>query len=363
MKKNQITFILLIGIITNSFAQKEMAIKDNLQQKQLFFVDSTNLARFNFARLSPLFIQDLMPKQISRIGIAYQREQGGFVEAQGSTKTNTAHLRSDGVTELKGIRLYGSFDYRKVFEDSTRFAHQTRNNTTTPYYYGSPVNNHYERAIYDFKVLGARNFLADRLTAGIGLEYKVADHFANNDPRGAVNEYQLNTKASLSYNITNKISFGAGYILGYGQEKITVGYKNPIYYESLTSPRHVNYLVNGYGEPTPKTSNRNYNNFQDRSGFEGVFSVKNTKIGSFYLHGSLIDEKQIYDYRTSAEITDMAYFDLSKTTFDLLWTKTVAKGNLTTNLSYQNLAGEDFNLVYFAKNYVYSANELILIVH
>lgn len=358
MKITHLIFAFFLIFTISVSAQEQKKSKSELQQRQLFFSDSTNLVNFDYAKLSPLFVKDLMPKQISRIAIAYQRDQGKFIEAQGSTKTNTAHLYSDGVTELKGVKLYGSFDYKKVFEDSTRFAHQTRNNITTPYYYGSPTNNHYERAIYNFKALGAKSIFADKLTFGLGLDYTVADHFANNDPRGSINEYQLNAKASLAYNLSDKISLGAGYIFGYGQEKVTVGYKNPIYYESLSSPRHVNYLINGYGEPIPKPSYRNYNDFQDRSGFEGVFSAKNTKFGSFYIHGSLVEEKQRYDYRTSDEITDMASYDLIKTTINLLWDKTLLKGRIATNISYKNLAGEDYNVVYFAKNYVYSANEL-----
>ncbi|WP_379091663.1 DUF6850 family outer membrane beta-barrel protein [Pedobacter sp. UC225_65] len=359
MKKIQFTFILLISFCANLFAQKD-SVRNVVQQRQLYFSDSTTTLTYNFSKLSPLFINNLMPKQTSRISIGHQLEKGKFVEAQGSTQTNTAFLSSEGVTELKGIRLFGSFYYKKVFEDSTRFAHQTRNNTTTPYYYGSPANNHYERSIYDFKVLGAKNILSDKFTVGLGLDYHIADHFSNNDPRGSVKEYQLNTKASLSYNFNQNIRLGLGYLLGYGQEKVTIGYKNRTYYESLTSPTYVNYLINGYGEPIPKTNKRNYNDFQNRSGMEASFEMANTKFGSFYLHGSQVDEKQVYDYRTGEEITELSHYNLSKLNLNLLWIKPVAKGKLSTHLTYENLTGEDYNLNYLAKNYLFTGNELNL---
>ncbi len=357
MKKIQFTIILLISCYANLFAQKD-TVRNTVQQRQLYFSDSVTNVTYNFAKLSPLFINNLMPKQISKIALGYQLEKGKFISAQGSTQTNTAFLSSEGVTEIKGIRLFGSFYYKKVFEDSTRFAHQTRNNPTTPYYYGSPANNHYERAIYDFKVLGAKNILSDKITVGLGLDYHIADHFANNDPRGSLKEYQLNAKGSLSYNFNENIKVGAGYIVGYGQEKVTIGYKNRTYYESLIHPMYVNYLINGYGEPIPKTSKRNYNDFQNRSGFEASLTIADTKLGSFYVIGSQVDEKQVYDYRTSEEITDLSHYDLSKLSLNMLWVKHVFKGNLSANIGYENLSGEDYNLNYFAKNYLFTGNTL-----
>jgi len=358
MKKFIFIFIILLGVSVNIFAQKD-SVRNVVQQRQLYFSDSVNNAGYIFAKTSPLFMQFLMPKQISSISVGHQLEKGKFIPAQGSNKTNTLFLSSEGVTELKGIKLFGSFNYRKVVEDSTRFAHQTRNNVTTPYYYGSPAYNHYERSIYNFKVLGAKNILNDKFTIGVGLSYNIADHFSNNDPRGSINEYQLNTNAAVSYNFTSDIRFGVGYNIGYGQEKVTIGYKNRAYYESLIYPNYVNYLINGYGEPNPKTSKRNYNNLQNRNGIDLLFSA-NTKLGSFYVRANNIDESQTYDIRDGDGIFDLAVYDLNKQTVNVLWLKSLRNGSISAQLNYENINGEDYNLAYSATNYLFTNHQVNL---
>ncbi|SFH26165.1 DUF6850 family outer membrane beta-barrel protein [Pedobacter insulae] len=362
MRKICFIFVLLISSHAKLFAQQD-SVRNIVQQRQLYFSDSLSMISYSFAKLSPLFLSQLMPAQLSTISAGHQFEKGKFVNAQGSTQTNTVFLSSEGITDLKGIKLFGAFNYQKTMEDSTRFSHQTRNNPTTPYYFGSPANNHYERSTYDFKVIGAKTLSGNKITLGIGLDYRIADHFANNDPRGSVKEYQLNMRGMLGYNVADNVKFGLTYLVGYGQEKVTIGYKNRTYYESISYPNYVNYLINGYGEPIPKTSERNYNDFQTRSGLATSFAAANTKLGSFYFIGTKVNEKQVYDYRTGSEITDLSYYNLAKLDLNLLWIKPIFAGNLGVNIAYENLAGEDFNLDFFAKNYVYTGQKINLQVN
>jgi len=350
--------LLLISLFTNKlFAQQDSA-KNVVQRKQLFFSDSVSLALFNFSKNNPLLIKELMPERISRLSIGQQLEQGKLVNAQGSTKTNLMYLSSDGSINLSGLKLYGSFYYHKVFEDSTRFSHQSRNNTTTPYYYGSPTNNHYERSIYNFNTLATKNFLNNKISAGIGFDYHIADHFSNNDPRGSVKEYQLNSKISLGYNFTEKIKIGGGLNIGYGKEEVNIGYKNTAYFESTAYPRYVNYLINGYGEPDPKLANRNYTNGFSRLGYNGTIKILNTNFGSFYFNINQIEEKQVYNYRTPSGIYDLSKYNLSKLNLDLLWSKKLFNGTISTIANFISWDGEDFNTRYLAKNYVYTKKEI-----
>lgn len=336
------------------------SVKKIVQQKQLFFADSVSFASFNFAKSNPLLIKDLIPERISRISIGQQLEQGKLVNAQGSTKTNLTYLASDGSINLSGLKLYGSFYYHKVFEDSTRFAHQSRNNTSTPYYYGSPTNNHYERSIYNFNTLATKDFFSNKISAGVGFDYHIADHFSNNDPRGSIKEYQLDSKISLGYNFTENIKISGGLNIGYGKEEINVGYKNTAYFESTAYPRYVNYLINGYGEPDLKLTNRNYTNGFSRLGYNGTVKILNTNLGSFYFNINQIEEKQIYDYRTSSGIYDLSKYDLTKLNLDVLWTKKLSEGTIGTIVNFVNWDGADFNTRFQAKNYVYTKNEINL---
>lgn len=359
--KSFLSVLLILTFSVGATAQQD-SVKTTLQRRQLYFTNVVNVTGYEFAKQSPLLIGDLMPKQVSVIALGHQLDKGNLIEAQGSTMSNQLFLKSEGVTEIKGINLFGSFSYQKILEDSTRFAHQTRNNPTTPYYFGSPANNHYERSIYDFNLLAAKKLVDGKLTAGFGLNYHIADHFSNNDPRGSIKEYKLESQLALSYQVTKHINFGMTYLLGYGQEKFNIGYKNRTYYESLVYPKYVNYLINGYGEPQPKVSRRNYNNFLNNSGPQLSISVTNTNLGDFYLLGSLRNETQAYDYRTGEEITALANYDLVNTTLNLLWiNQDFLTGKLSTNFTYHNTQGEDFNRIFLAKNYLFSGKNLGII--
>jgi len=359
MNRN-ITLFLLLSLSFNRLLAQQDSVQKTVQQRQLFFTDSVSSALFNFSKNSPLLIKELIPERISRISIGQQLEKGKLVNAQGSTKTNLSYLSSDGSINLSGLKLYGAFYYHKVFEDSTRFAHQSRNNTSTPYYYGSPTNNHYERSIYNFNTLATKDFLSNKISAGVGFDYHIADHFSNNDPRGSLKEYQLDSKISLGYNFTENIKIGGGLNIGYGKEEVNIGYKNRAYYESTAYPRYVNYLINGYGEPDPKLTNRNYTNGFSRLGYNGTVKILNTNLGSFYFNINQVEEKQVYDYRTSSGIYDLSKYNLTKLNLDILWTKKLSKGTISSVVNFVNWDGADFNTRFLAKNYVYTKNEINL---
>lgn len=355
--RKAVTIIVLL--ITAQLVRAQQDSVKNLSPAR-FFSDSAEVSVFRFAAKNPLWISTLMPNRISRISLSQIREQGKLVAAQGSTQTNTTSLETEGAIRLNSVNLYGAFSYRKIFEDSTRFAAQTRNNTSAPYYFGSPANNHYERSVYDFKALASKDFLQNKLTAGVAFDYHIADHFANNDPRGSIKEYQLRTKLILGYNFNKDIQLAAGINLGYGTEEVTIGYKNRIYFESTAYIRYVNHLINGYGAARPKTSDRKYVDNFNRFGYYGSFKMSNTALGSFYLDAEHSLERQGYNFRRDSGIEKLSSYDLSKLTLDLIWFKRFETGTLSATVSYLDWNGEDFNREVLAKNYVYTRNDFDL---
>lgn len=354
-----ILFLILSAAVADLRAQQDSLKLP--QEKQLYFVNEVQESGYQFAKRSPLLLFNLMPTNINSISLGHEFEKGKFVQAQGSTMNNRLFLKSEGITQLAGIRLYGSLAYDKIVEDSTRFAHQTRSNPSTPYYFGSPAANHYERSIYNFKVLAAKNILTERITIGVELNYHIADHFSNNDPRGSIKEYQLISKLAIGYRLREGLQLGLGYLVGYGQEKFNIGYKNTTYYESLVYPRYVNYIINGYGEPQPRVNRRNYNNFINQKGPKISLNYKNSRLGSFQIIASRTQEDQVYDYRTGQEITELANYHLQKSQLAALWTKKMHLNQyMNIQLDYENLEGEDFNFAFRAKNYVFTGQKLTL---
>ncbi|WP_316805062.1 DUF6850 family outer membrane beta-barrel protein [Pedobacter nototheniae] len=325
-----------------------------------FYTDSTNQEIYNFAKQSSYYLMDLMPDHVSKASLQYIYQKGNFVPSQGATTINAINASTEGTTKLGTIKLFGGFSYQKTFEDSTRFAHQTRSNLSTPYYFGSPAYVHYERSVYTFNAMATKFFFNDKLNMGIGTDYKVGDHYSTNDPRGSVGEYQLNLQFSLGYKVNKSFSFGAAYRTGYGQERVTVGYKNPRYYESSFYPMYYNHLINGYGEGRPALSsnNRRYSDDQKRNGADLYLDFKTENLGHYHLKASHLKESQHYFYGSGSGFEDFAQYDLTNTDLKFLWYKTYGKYTLGTLIDYNNNAGKDFNIQYAANNYRYNVETL-----
>ncbi|GAA4210779.1 hypothetical protein GCM10022289_38700 [Pedobacter jeongneungensis] len=338
---------------------QEKIIAKNTKQTLLstsFYTDSVNQEIYNFAKGSSYYLINLMPDHVSKASLRYTFEQGNFIPSQGSTSINAGNASTEGTAKLGTVKLFGAFSYQKTFEDSTRFAHQTRSNVSTPYYFGSPAYVHYERSVYTFNAMAGKNFLGDKLNLGLGTDYKVGDHYSTNDPRGSVGEYQFNLLFSLGYKVNKAFGFGAAYRTGYGQERVTIGYKNPRYYESSFYPMYYNHLINGYGEGRPALSaaNRRYTDNQKRNGADLYMDLNSENLGRFHLKTTYTKETQRYFYSTSSGFDDFAQYNLANTDVNFLWYMTSGILSFGTAINYSNNAGKDFNLQYQANNYRYN---------
>ena len=353
--KTAIIFLLLPFALMG----QEKNIAKNIKQTLLstsFYTDSTNQEIYNFAKQSSYYLMELMPDHVSKASIKYAFQKGNFIPSQGATTVNAGNLSTEGTAKLGSVKLFGSLSYQKTFEDSTRFAHQTRSNESTPFYFGSPAYVHYERSVYNFNAMATKLFFNDKLNLGIGTTYKVGDHYSTNDPRGSVKEYQLNMLFSLGYRVNKSFSFGAAYRTGYGQERVTIGYKNRRYYESSFYPMYYNHLINGYGEGRPALSadNRRYNDDQKRNGTDLYFDFNTTNSGHYHLKASRIKESQRYFYGTGSGFEDFAQYNLTNTDLKFLWYKIFGKYTLGTLIDYNSNIGKDFNLQFAANNYRYN---------
>lgn len=344
------------------FAQSKQDFTSLNQAEKSFnhYTDSISVLSYNFAKESSYYLNSLMPDKVSRISLLYDFQKGHYIPSQGATKINAGTLLTEGTTKVGTIKLFGSFTYKKTIEDSTRFSHQTRNNSSTPYYFGSPAYVHYERSIYTFKAMAGRNFFNNKLNIAIGTDYKVGNHFSTNDPRGDIGEYQFDLIGSLGYSISKKIKIGLAFRNGYGQEKINVGYKNPRYYESSVYPMYYNHLINGYGEGKPvlEANNRVYTDNQTRDGFDAYLDISSSSAGNFYLSGNYITEHQRYFHSTVDGFTEFSEYDLNKINVNLLWLKNLNSVRIGALLNYNELVGKDFNMVFKANNYIYSGNNI-----
>ncbi|MEH3112727.1 DUF6850 family outer membrane beta-barrel protein [Pedobacter terrae] len=360
MNRKILKYLFLLTLPSSALAQEIVTDKEFQQSlaTNQFYADSGRQETFKFAKLSSYYLSSMMPERFSKISLAYSFDKGTYILSQGATKINAGKLSTEGTVKLGTIKLFGSFSYAKTFEDSTRFSHQTRNNTSSPYYFGSPAYVHYERSVYSFQAMANKNFLDEKLNLSIGTDYKVGDHFSTNDPRGSVGEYQFNLNASLGYKLSTFLKFGLGYRHGYGQEKITVGYKNPRYYESSSFPMYYNHLVNGYGETKPILNDRRYNDNQQRNGLDLYFDIDAGNFGSFYLFGNYMEENQRYFFANGSGFMDYSKYNLKTSKINLLWNKRLINGAIGARVKYQSVDGADYNIDFGANNYKYLSSNL-----
>jgi hypothetical protein len=345
-------FTLPIVILAQSSRKKDLT---TALASQKFYSDSISVNTYNFAKKSSYYLDKMIPDHISKASLSYNYQNGLYTRFQGASKVNAGTLATEGSIRLGTVKLFGGFTYQKVIEDSTRFAHQTRNNLSSPFYFGSPAYVHYERSVYTFKAMGSKTFVDDKLNLGLGTDYKVGDHFSTNDPRGSVKEYQFDLMASLGYKLSPVVNIGAGYRIGYGQEKVNVSYRNERYYESSSFPMYYNHRINGYGEGSPALSstNRNYIDDQTRSGADLYFDLTNKNVGKLYLTGSFVEESQRYYNRNGSGFQEYGKYDLSTKKVSLLWNKNLTKKDLGVLLDFTSTEGRDLNLDYNANNYLF----------
>lgn len=354
--KNTILYILLVfSSILTAYGQKRDTLSINVKNK-LFSADSTLFAAYNFAKSSPFYIKKLMPSTYNNLSIGHNFEKGHLMKAQDATKANGTFLRTEGISQLKSISIWGQFSYKRTVEDSVAFSHQTRNNLANPYYFGSARNVNYQRTIYNLKTLASKNILKNNLPIGLGADYRIGDHYSTNDPRGDISDYQLNLVGTLGYNITKELAIGAAYRVGYGFEKVNVAYKNNSLNQGRVSPEFTNYLINGYGEPGEYNVNRTVQNNQTRNGLDAYLTYDAEKTGSFNFSYQTSKEKQKFDYRTSEGISKFISFNLVNENYRFFWLKSTAVNSLSFDLNYQTIKGDNYLNNYLANSYLFINN-------
>lgn len=369
----KIIIILLLSFIIISKGLAQNSIQTTMSQSQisrLLAVDSALIQRYQFSKENPFFLEKLMPNKYNNLTIKYDFDKGHYIPVQGSTKTQTISLFSEGKTILERFHLYGSFHYQRSTEDSTRWAHQSRFNNNSPYYFGSIKNNHYERSVYKINTAISRTMLGENLPISLGLDYRIGNHFSNNDPRGDVKDFQLNINPGIGYNITKAFQLGIGYQYGYGREQIGVGYKNSSYFENTVGEIFTNYLITGYGgAQIVQTKNLlRYENNQER------------QFGKIYANYALTNKDNIIFALKKGEdvqlfkrnLTDAIGFNefmtykIERTSADLMWFRNteIGKFNLALNYNYDGGKGYDNELAgtnftneqeYYGLKFYYSA--------
>lgn len=205
----------------------------------------TAMQDYELSTSSGFFLLQSPIRKSSFSVLQYEAFGGDFKLAQQGKKNSRVSFESEGIRSIKKLKLWGSFTYNFEQNDSIRFSHRVDNTDPAPFYYGSQKAVHYSRTNYQIKTLVTHPVIG-RLSAGLGMDYGMGDHFSTNDPRAALKHFRLVLKPELIYTQPG-FALGLNGTYGYGQNEYQVDYRNKEYYESASYPEYLNYLVNGYG--------------------------------------------------------------------------------------------------------------------
>lgn len=327
-------------------------------KNKILAADSASFAQYEFAKGKAFFTSG-MPDGFNTLSIGQEFSKGGYMPLQSSNKIRNTYMLTEGKSTLGDVALWGSFAYHRISEDSTRWAHQTRNNPTAPYYFGSVAKVNYERSVYQFNATAERNMLRQNLPFAIGINYRIGDHYSTNDPRGTVKDYQLNVQGSLGYYLSKRLKAGLGIKYGYGEESTDVAYKNKDNISNQSRADYITQVINGYNVEDDKIDHLEFRNDQSRFGFEGYLSYQSNDFGKFELNASYLKEEQKFvskyvDVLKGRQLND---YHLSTYNFDLIWQKKIQKNQLIILLNYRNMDGRDFNYFVKSNNYLYNSND------
>jgi len=356
MRKLIISLLLLSTIFRLNAQTKDDSSQNQSLLSKSYSIDSALTQLYRFAKNNPLFMETMMPNKFNNLTVKYNLDKGHYIPVQGASKTQGISLFSEGKTTLEKFHLYGAFTYQRTTEDSTRWAHQTRQAGYVPYYFGSQKNNHYERSIYKINAAVSRKMIGNNLPVSLGLDYRIGNHFSNNDPRGDIKDFQLNLNPAVGYNISKTILIGVGYQYGYGREQTKIGYKNSTYTENTVAPIYINYLMTGYSgaQQVQQTNLLNYDNNQDRQ-FAKIFANytlnSNSSIALTLKKGK---ESQLFKRNISDAVgyNKFMTYSIKTSSADLIWYKNIGKNELNVAINYNYDEGWAYDNALAGINYI-----------
>ncbi len=374
MNKWFVFVCLIVGSCGQLLAQSPVQTVDSRAYQNLRFShDSIGNYLYQYAKNNPFYLHASLPDHYSSIDLTSKFDKGKYIPIQGSTQTQEYQFNTEGKAQLGGIQLFGNFNYHKIFEDSTRWLHQTRNIANMPLSHGSIHNNHYERSVYNFKAMAEKALLKGNLPLSVYFDYRIGTHFSNNDPRGDIKDFNLNTVTTLAHQF-NRLKVGVSYRYGYGREDLNIGYKNT----NLRPFDQINWRMAGYGitEEYSLSSLLEHTILLKRTGLDAnlayTFNNKNElSLKVAYLENTDHYVRMAKGSSSTTATTALLDYDSQLISADLFWQHKAARQEYLFQLSYRMTEGKDLyypnsamttnrpdEVIYKYNNYLFDQEQL-----
>lgn len=297
-------------------------------------------------------------EKVAYFGINYNHQNGHFRQAQQAEKTNIAELKSEGISTIDRFKLYGYFSFSRTWHDSLAFSQKGIEDAFTPYYFVSGKAGHFERQKYLGGGLISYNLLKDKLYIGTGIDYLYNSSARSVDPRSLVTTYRILFSPEISLKLRQH-NFGVGFIAGYGDEKIDIGYKNDDFSGSLLYPDRISYLNYGYGYLEISTTD-----FIRRNTFTGLKLNYSSNFSTWDIAGKLnyLISKEDNQLVKERSINDETFgtFQLEKYQASLILNKKLKEVNHQIAFNATQTNGDDNLIRLRARNYTLAATDVDL---
>ncbi len=143
---------------------------------------------------------------------------GDYHRAMDSKSVFSYGGSSEGVRNIGGMRLSGTFDYTEERHEGRCWADVADPYSGNPYIIGGDIPGSYRRQAFDFSA-GCASLKWDRFTAGAGIDYRVGDFSRSNDPRTRSQSADYGFKAGAFWS-PGASCFGASFSLMHHKERM-----------------------------------------------------------------------------------------------------------------------------------------------
>lgn len=231
MNVNYISLIFLAGIIsTNGFSQTKQAPPPPgayeilpAYQPWLETGNAAGLSAYSFPSAGKTFI-------------GTSQESGSFRRPQEAEQINRLYFQSEKYQRMKNSVIYGGFKFTQQWDKNLEFTDVLDPYRGTPYIIGDSIGGNWKKQLYELSLKAATLKLAnDKISLGVGLDYKVGSGARHNDPRPLNSSNELSLAPSLIWhlNARNRIGVNGSYRSYKEEVEIEVssngGFNYPVY--------------------------------------------------------------------------------------------------------------------------------------
>lgn len=357
--------VILTGLfmtVSVSYAQSQPESVLDSVTAEAYWYQPEYVMMHDMAVRNRVWLPNETKNKASILGISQAFHKGEFQPAQGADKANQFGVYTEGKTQWKNTDFWGRFSYDRSSEDSTAMRHQTRWNVDAPFYFGSLRKNKYNRETYKLDAGVQRAFFDNRLPISLAVDYRLGSHYSNNDPRGNLNDMNLQFEMTVGHNLP-KLSYHISGIWGYGSERAEVGYKNDKYTTNTDDPLYVNWVMNGFGNAEEQLKQINYFDVIDHYGVGFHILLRPNIANKIYFNGRFLNEKQSFRKNDNSVQTYQLLNDYSKDIgeMEILWSSQFDdRRSMKWLIMAKTESGDNFNYSYMANNYVYQKDQAML---